>query len=192
MAVELNKTIFEATVRPDLLQAAVVAQEAARRRGTHAVKNRALASGGGGKPYRQKGTGRARQGTIRAAQFAGGGVVFGPQPRSYEKKLLKKVRKAALRSALSLRNREDRLRVVDSFGVPEIKTKLVVAELDKLGISDALIVTAERDEKLERSARNLPTVRVLAAAGLNVRDILAREHLILTDQAVAVITERLQ
>jgi large subunit ribosomal protein L4 len=192
MAAELDKTIFEATVRPDLLQAAVVAQEAARRRGTHAVKNRALASGGGGKPYRQKGTGRARQGTIRAAQFSGGGVVFGPQPRSYERKLLKKVRKAALRSALSLRNREDRLKVVESLGVPEIKTKLVVAELDKLGVSDALIVTAERDEKLERSARNLPKVRVLAAAGLNVRDILAREHLILTNEAVVAITERLR
>jgi large subunit ribosomal protein L4 len=192
MATELDKTVFEATVRPDLLQAAVVAQAAARRRGTHAVKNRALASGGGGKPYRQKGTGRARQGTIRAVQFAGGGVVFGPQPRSYEKKLLKKVRKAALRSALSLRNGEDKLRVVDSFSVPEIKTRLVVAELEKLGISDALIVTAERDEKLERSARNLPRVRVLAAAGLNVRDILAREHLILTDGAVSAITERLR
>ncbi len=192
MAAKLEKTIFEAPIRPDLVQAAVVGQHAARRSGTHAVKNRALVSGGGRKPFKQKGTGRARQGTTRASQHAGGGVTFGPQPRSYAQSIPKKVRKAALRSALSLRNKESALKVVKTFAVKEIKTKLVAEKLQKLGFDDVLIVTGERDAALERAARNLPRVRVLAAAGLNVRDVLARQNLGLTDDAVAAITERLQ
>lgn len=192
MAAKLDKTIFEAPIRPDLLQAVVVGQQAARRRGTHAVKNRALVSGGGRKPFKQKGTGRARQGTTRASQHAGGGVAFGPQPRSYGQAIPKKVRKAALRSALSLRKQEDAVQVVQSFAVPEMKTRLVVAELEKLGLSDALIVTGERDTVLERAARNIPKVRVLSAAGLNVRDVLARSHLVLTEDGLAALTERLQ
>ncbi len=192
MAAKLEKTIFDAPIRPDLVQAVVVAQQAARRRGTHAVKSRALVSGGGRKPFKQKGTGRARQGTSRASQHAGGGVVFGPQPRSYAQSIPKKVSKAALRSALSLRKQEDAVKVVKSFVVEELKTRLVVAELEKLGCDDALIVTGERDRMLERAARNLPKVRVLAAAGLNVRDVLARRTLILTEDGLAAVTERLQ
>ena len=135
MASKLEKTIFEAPIRPDLVQTVVVGQQAAQRRGTHATKNRALVSGGGRKPFKQKGTGRARQGTSRASQHAGGGVTFGPQPRSYAQAIPKKIRKAALRSALSLRKKEDALKVVKSFSVKEMKTKLVVQQLDKLGLS---------------------------------------------------------
>ena len=188
----LDPRIFEAPVRADLIHAVVVSQDAARRRGTHATKNRALVSGGGRKPYRQKGTGNARQGTIRAAQFAGGGTAFGPQPRSYAQRIPKKIRKAALRSALSLRKREDALQVVPSFELAEPKTRLVAERLRELGAEDALIVTRERDALLERSARNLRTVRVLAVAGLNVRDVLLRKNLILVGDAVDAVVERLQ
>src|SRR5262249_12307063 len=149
-------------------------------------KTRALVSGGGKKPYRQKGTGRARQGTTRAPHFTGGGVVHGPQPRSYEQNLPKKVRRAALRSALSLRSAAGQLHVADSLAIRELKTKRVVELLARVGVEDALLVTAERDPVLEKAARNLPRVRVLAAAGLNVTDVLARQHVVLTPQAVAL------
>ncbi len=188
----MDSTIFEAPVRPDLIQTVVVAQLAAKRSGTAATKNRALVSGGGRKPFRQKGTGRARAGTIRAAQWSGGGVVFGPQPRSYVQFVPKKVRKAAMRSALSLRNQEGRLKVVDAFELSDTKTKLMVEHLQELGIEDVLIVTAERDERLELAGRNLPKVRVLPVAGLNVRDIVARENLVLTREAADAIVERLR
>ena len=191
MAAKLDKKVFEAPVRSDLLHAVVVAQMAARRAGTHATKNRALVSGGGRKPYRQKGTGRARAGTTRASQWAGGGVVFGPQPRSYEQRVPKKVRKAALRSALSLRNGEGKLRVIDAIALPEPKTRHVAQKLRELEAEDALIVTAERALELERASRNLPTVRVLPVAGLNVRDVLARQHLLIEKGALALIVERL-
>ena len=192
MATALDPRIFEAPVRSDLIHAVVVGQRAAARRGTHASKNRALVSGGGRKPYRQKGTGNARQGTIRAPQFAGGGVAFGPQPRSYAQRLPKKLRRAALCSALSLRKREDALTVLAAFDLPEPKTKLVARKLAEMGAEDALIVTRERDLVLERAARNLPRVNVLSVAGLNVRDVLLRKHLILVGDAVDGIVERLQ
>ncbi len=192
MAARLDKSIFEAPIRPDLMQAVVIAQLAARRSGTAATKNRALVAGGGRKPWRQKGTGRARHGSIRTPQWAGGGVVFGPQPRSYAMDLPKKIRKAALRAALSLRHREGRLQVVKTFELEEIKTRLVAARLRELEAEDALLVTAERDLRLEKAARNLPSVRVLAVAGLNVLDVLARQHLILVGDAVRAIEERLQ
>ena len=188
----LDKHVFEVPVRPDLLEAVVRAQLAGRRSGTAATRNRALVSGGGRKPFRQKGTGRARQGTIRATQCAGGGVTHGPQPRSYVQQLPKKVRKAALRSALSFRNGEGKLQVVDSFELRESKTRAMVEKLRKLGVEDALVVTAERDLTLELAGRNLPRVNVLPVAGLNVRDVLARENLVLTKDAVAAIVDRLQ
>jgi len=192
MATPLDPKVFEAPIRPDLLHAVVVSQMAARRAGTHATKNRAGVSGGGRKPYKQKGTGRARQGTIRAGQFAGGGVVFGPQPRNYEQRVPKKVRCAALCSALSLRKSENAVKLLKSLELPEIKTRLLVQQLAKLGAEDALIVTAERDQRLELAARNLPGVRVLAVAGLNVRDVLARKNLVLVGTAPSAISERLQ
>src|SRR5262245_47206755 len=161
MATSLDPKIFEAPVRRDLIHAVVVAQHAAKRSGTAHTKSRSQVSGGGRKPYKQKGTGRARQGSIRSPQWTGGGIVFGPQPRSYAQNGPKKVRRAALCAALSLRKREDHVHVVDAFDLPEMKTKRVVERLAKLGVDDVLIVTAERDLRLETAARNLPHVRVL-------------------------------
>ena len=191
LVMDLDPKIFDAPIRSDLLFTVNVAQLAARRSGTAAVKNRALVSGGGQKPWRQKGTGRARQGTTRAPHWAGGGVVHGPRPRDYSVSVPKKVRKAALRSALSLRKREERVLVVDSLGLAEPKTKLLVAKLRELGAEDALILTRERDRVLELAGRNLPTVRVLPVVGLNVRDVLLRKALIVLRDALPALSERL-
>ncbi len=192
-SIDLSSTVFEAPTRPDLFHAEVKRQLAKRRRGTHSSKNRAAVSGGGSKPYRQKGTGRARQGTIRAPQFAGGGVVFGPVPRSYHHALPKKVRKAALRGALSHRVAESDVTVVDSLSVDEYKTREVVKVLDalSLGGGGVLIVIDEPDDKLQRSARNIPGVTVLPVAGLNVYDVLRHRKLLLTKASVAAIESRL-
>ncbi|MGE4605679.1 MAG: 50S ribosomal protein L4 [Myxococcota bacterium] len=192
-SINLSPTVFEVPTRTDLLHAEVKRQLAKRRRGTHSTKNRAAVSGGGAKPYRQKGTGRARQGTTRAAQFAGGGVVFGPVPRSYDHALPKKVRKAALRGALSHRLAEGDVTVVDSLSVDDYKTREVVKVLDalSLGSTGALIVIDEPDEKLQRSARNIPGVTVLLVAGLNVYDVLRHKKLLLTKAAVSAIELRL-
>ncbi len=192
-SVELNPAIFAVPVRPDLFHAEVRRQLANRRRGTHSTKNRAAVSGGGAKPYRQKGTGRARQGTTRAAQFAGGGVVFGPVPRSYSFSLPKKVRKVALCSALSHRVAEGGFVVVDSLSIDAYKTKDVVAILDGLSLagSGVLIVIAEPDEKLQRSARNLPGVTVQVVGGLNVYDVLRHPKLLATRDAISAIEARI-
>jgi large subunit ribosomal protein L4 len=189
---DLDPKIFDAPIRSDLLFTVNVAQLAARRSGTAAVKNRALVSGGGQKPWRQKGTGRARQGTTRAPHWAGGGVAHGPRPRDYTISVQKKVRKAALRSALSLRKREERVLVIDSLGITEPKTKQLAAKLRELGVEDVLIVTRERDRVLELSGRNLPRVRVLPVIGLNVRDVLLRKHLVLLSDALPAVVERLK
>src|SRR5512145_3133306 len=159
-SVELDPAIFEAKVRPHLFHAEVRRQLAARRAGTHATKNRAGVSGGGVKPWRQKGTGRARQGTIRAPQWSGGGVVFGPVPRDYTHKLTKKTRRAALRGALSLRAREGAVSVAQGLSLDAFKTKRVVEMLDGLGLGgrSVLIVIGEPNPHLEVSARNLPRV----------------------------------
>ena len=192
-AVDVSATVFEAQVKPDLLHAEVTRQLAARRRGTHGTKNRSAVSGGGSKPWRQKGTGRARQGTIRAAQWAGGGVVFGPVPRSYEHKLPKKVRRAALRGALSQRLKDGGITVVESFDLGEFKTRRVAEVLRGLGLGEGavLIVIEGEDLHLERSARNLPRVKILRVAGLNVFDVLRHPKLLLTREAVAAIDARL-
>lgn len=193
-SVDLDPSIFEAPVRPHLFHAEVRRQLAKRRSGTHSTKNRAAVSGGGIKPWKQKGTGRARQGTIRAPQWAGGGVVFGPVPRSYEHTLTKKVRKAALCGALSHQLREGNITVVDELALEEYKTKRVSKLLEALSLEDSgvLIVTAAEDPFLERSARNLPHVSVLRVAGLNVYDVLRHKKLLLTKAAVAAIGERLR
>lgn len=192
-SVELPAAVFEAPVKPDLFHAEVRRQLASRRSGSHSTRNRSLVSGGGSKPWRQKGTGRARQGTIRAPQWAGGGVVFGPVPRSYEHSLPKKVRRAALRSALSLRREEGAITVVDELELPEIKTKRVTQILSALSLegSRVLIVIDEANEKLERSARNLRNVGVLRVAGLNVYDVLRYPRLLITRSALAAIADRL-
>jgi len=190
--VDLSATVFEAQVKPDLFHAEVTRQLAARRQGTHSTKNRAAVSGGGSKPWRQKGTGRARQGTIRAPQWAGGGVVFGPVPRTYDQKVPKKVRRGALRGALSLRLSEGAITVVDSLDLGEYKTKRVAEILRELGIEGgALIVIDAADDHLERSTRNLPKVKVLRVAGLNVYDVLHHPKLVATKAAIAAIEARL-
>ncbi|MBW2543534.1 MAG: 50S ribosomal protein L4 [Deltaproteobacteria bacterium] len=192
-SVDLNSTVFEAPVRTDLLHAEVRRQLTRRRSGTHSTKNRAAVSGGGSKPWRQKGSGRARQGTTRAPQWSGGGVVFGPVPRSYEHALPKKVRGAALRSALSHRLAEGDITVVDSIELDGFKTRRVVEILRGLSLADVsvLIVIEGVDEHIQRSARNLPGVTVLPAGGLNVLDVLRHQKLLVTKSALDAIESRL-
>jgi large subunit ribosomal protein L4 len=190
---ELSPAVFEAKVLPHLFHAEVRRQLAARRGGTHSTKNRASVSGGGAKPWKQKGTGRARQGTTRAPQWAGGGVVFGPVPRSYEHSLPKKVRRAALRSALSHKIIEGELTVVDAFALDAYSTKRVAGILKELGIADGgvLIVIEAASPFVEGSARNLPGVSVIRAEGLNVLDVLRHRHLVMTRAAVEAVEQRL-
>ena len=192
-SVDLNSTVFEAPVRTDLIHAEVRRQMARRRSGTHSTKNRATVSGGGAKPWRQKGTGRARQGTTRAPQWSGGGVTFGPVPRSYEHSLPKKVRGAALRSALSHRLAEVYITIVDSIDLDGFKTQRVVEMLRGLSLGDlsVLIVIDVKNEHLQRSARNLPSVNVLLVEGVNVYDVLRHRKLLVTRPALVAIESRL-
>lgn len=192
-SLDLPSAIFETEVRPHLYHAEVRRQLAERRAGTHSTKNRALVSGGGAKPYRQKGTGRARQGTIRAPQFAGGGVVFGPVPRGYSHKLPKKVRRAALLSALSQRVQESAVTVVEELAVEGYKTRRVVEILEALGLADGsvLIVIEEANPEVEASARNLPGVGVVRVEGLNVYDLLRHQRLLITKGAIGRLESRL-
>jgi large subunit ribosomal protein L4 len=180
-------------VKPHLFHAEVRRQLAARRRGTHSTKNRAAVSGGGIKPWRQKGTGRARQGSIRSPQWAGGGVVFGPVPRSYEHALPKKVRRAALRAALSQRRAEGALTLLEGLALEGYRTRRMVEILRALGLSGhkVLIVIERADPFVERSARNLPGVAVLRAEGLNVFDVLRHERLVMTVGALEAVERRL-
>ena len=191
--VELSPAVFEAKVLPHLFHAEVRRQLAARRGGTHSTKNRASVSGGGSKPWRQKGTGRARQGTTRAPQWSGGGVVFGPVPRSYEHALPKKVRRAALRAALSHKLREGAVTVVDALALDGYSTKRVAGILEGLGLREggALIVIEAASPFVEGSARNLPGVSVIRAEGLNVLDVLRHRHLVMTRSAVLAVQQRL-
>ena len=192
-SVELDPVVFEAPVRAHLFHAEVRRQLADRRAGTHATKNRAGVSGGGVKPWRQKGTGRARQGSIRSPQWAGGGVVFGPVPRNHGHRLTKKTRRAALRCALSLRMKEGAITVAQGLALDSYKTKRVVEMLAGLGLSESsvLIVIPEAMPQLEISARNLPRVSVLRVAGLNVYDVLRHERLLIDRGALAALAARL-
>lgn len=191
--VELSPAVFEAKVLPHLFHAEVRRQLAARRSGTHSTKNRASVSGGGSKPWRQKGTGRARQGTTRAPQWSGGGVVFGPVPRSHEHVLPKKVRRAALRAALSHKLREGAVTVVDALALDAYSTKRVAGILQALGLREGgtLIVIEAASPFVEGSARNLPGVSVIRAEGLNVLDVLRHRHLVMTRSAVQAVQQRL-
>jgi large subunit ribosomal protein L4 len=190
---ELSPAVFEAKVLPHLFHAEVRRQLAARRGGTHSTKNRAAVSGGGSKPWRQKGTGRARQGTTRAPQWAGGGVVFGPVPRSHEHALPKKVRRAALRAALSLKIREGTLTILDALALDAYSTKRVAGILKELGVTEGgvLIVIEVASPFVECSARNLPGVSVIRAEGLNVLDVLRHQHLVMTKSAAQAVERRL-
>jgi large subunit ribosomal protein L4 len=191
--VDLDPAIFEGRIRKHLFHAEVRRQLTRRRAGTHSTKNRAAVSGGGIKPWKQKGTGRARQGTIRAPQWSGGGVVFGPTPRDYEHKLTKKMRSAALVSALSLRNKERAVVIADALELGEYKTKRGKELLGALGVADksVLLVTASAQPQLERSLRNLPGVDVIRAEGLNVYDVLRHEKLVIAKDALPALGARL-
>jgi large subunit ribosomal protein L4 len=189
--IDLADAIFGTDVKEHLFYTAVRYQMAAKRAGTHAVKGRSDVAGGGRKPYRQKGTGRARQGTISAVHYRGGGVVHGPHNRSHAHKLPKKVRKAALKSALSRRTEENALTVFDAFNMKDIKTKDFVAVMTKFKFEELLLVLAEQDENVAKSARNIPGVKVLPVAGLNVYDILDHKNLALTQSAVEAVVARL-
>ncbi|MFC4559669.1 50S ribosomal protein L4 [Virgibacillus kekensis] len=181
---ELNDSVFGIEPNTHVLNEAVIMQRANLRQGTHAVKNRSEVRGGGRKPWRQKGTGRARQGSIRSPQWVGGGVVFGPTPRSYSYKLPKKVRRLALRSALSSKAVEENIIVLDSISIEAPKTKEVVKMLEALSVdTKALIVTADKDETVVRSANNLQNVNVLTVEEVNVLDLLTHDKLIITKDA---------
>jgi large subunit ribosomal protein L4 len=186
---ELDERLFGAPVRPDLMHQVVVGQMAAKRSGTHKTKTRAEVAGGGRKPWRQKGTGRARQGSTRSPQWKGGGVVFGPQPRDYSIRVNKKVRRAALYSALTTKVDEGKIIVLDTLELPEFKTKQVAGLLAKFNVAQALIVDAAKQETAYRSAKNLQNVKYTQANFINVYDLLKHSHLVLTKDAVAKVQE---
>lgn len=188
---DLPQAIFGVPVRPHLLHQAVVMQLNNRRAGTASTKTRGKVQGSGRKPWRQKGSGRARAGSVRSPIWVGGGTVFGPLPRDYSYRIPKSARRQALLSALSLKSQEGKVVVVETPDVPEIKTRLMAEAVAALGLERALIVIAERDDRIELSARNLPHVKVLRAEGLNVYDLLRFEHLVLTRDALGKIEERL-
>ena len=184
--------VVAGAVREHLLHEMVKSQLAGRRSGTAATKTKGLVSGGGKKPWKQKGTGRARAGSIRSPLWAGGGTIFGPQPRDYSYKLPRSARKAALRAALAARHADGKLLVVDGLQLAEAKTKRMVECLHGLGVDgSALVVLAQTDAAVERAARNLPDVKVILAAGLNVYDVLGHTHLVLTRAAMEAVVARL-
>jgi len=182
--IELNESVFGIEPNTHVLHEAVVMQRASLRQGTHDVKNRSEVRGGGRKPWRQKGTGRARQGSTRSPQWVGGGTVFGPTPRSYSYKMPKKVRRLALKSALASKVKEDNIFVLEDIAIEVPKTKDVVKMLDALEVdTKVLIVTAEKDETITRSANNIQSVKVLPVDGINVLDLLTYDKLIISKDA---------
>jgi large subunit ribosomal protein L4 len=189
---ELADAVFGAEVKEHLLWEVVKAQRAAKRAGTHSTLTRANVRGGGKKPYKQKGTGNARQGSTRSPNFVGGGVVFGPHPRDYSYTVPKKVRRAALASALSLRAQEKKLVVLDKLVFEAPKTKRLVGILKLLGVPSAVVVDGKENVHLSRSIRNLPASKYLPPEGLNVYDILDHAGLVITTDAIKAIEARLQ
>lgn len=181
---EVDERVFGAEINPSLFYDVVRHDLASQRKGTAATKNKALVRGGGAKPWRQKGTGRARAGSRRSPLWRGGGTIFGPMPRCYGFPIPKKVKRAALRAALSLKRQEGKLIVLESFPLDGFKTKRVLEVLKKFQVQNALIVTDEKNPLLERSARNIPGVEVLHHHGLTVHDILSHEHLIMLKPAI--------
>ena len=188
--IELNDAVFGIEPNTHVLHSAVVLQQASLRAGTHKTKGRSEVSGGGRKPWRQKGTGRARQGSIRAPQWKGGGIVFGPTPRSYGFKLPKKVRRLAIKSALSAKVIDQDIIVLDSLSVAAPKTKEFKAILDNLKVDrKALVVTAEYDDNVALSVRNLPNAKFVPADSINVLDVLGYDKLIITQDAARKVEE---
>ena len=186
---ELNDAVFGVEINEHLVHLAVVRQLANNRQGTQKAKTRSEVSGGGRKPWRQKGTGHARQGSIRAPQWTGGGVVFAPVPRDYEVKMNKKERRAALKSALTSKVQENKLVVVDSLALAEAKTKEMQKVLTNLKADKALVVTADDDQKVVLSARNIADVQTATVNTINVYDVMKHNTVVVTKDAVATIEE---
>jgi len=187
--IELNDAVFGVTVNEHLVHMAVVQHLANKRQGTQKAKTRSEVSGGGRKPWRQKGTGHARQGSTRAPQWTGGGVVFAPVPRDYSFKMNKKEKRAALKSALTSRVQENKLIVIDELKFDEIKTKNFKAVMDNLKVAKAYVVLNSNDEKVVMSARNLPNVQTALTNTINVYDVMKGGTVILTKDAVKTIEE---
>jgi len=191
-SLDLRDEVFGGVIKTDLIHESVVRANAAERRGTHATKNRALVSGSGKKPWRQKGTGRARVGEIRNPLRRKGGTVFGPQPRSYEYQLPKKVEKGALRAALTQKLRDGEVTVVDTLSVAEIKTKAAAEMLRRLGIEGkALLVDVKPEDKLSLSVRNIEGVRIVASNRVSARDVVNSRRLVMTRAAIEKLQEAL-
>lgn len=186
---ELNDSVFGVEVNVPVMHEAVVAHLASMRQGTQSAKTKAEVRGGGRKPYRQKGTGRARQGSIRSPQWVGGGVVFAPKPRDYSVKMNKKARRLAIRSALTTRVQENKLYVLSELAFDEIKTKEMKKVLDAFDLSKALVVLDGEDGNVVLSARNIPDVKTIPASMVNVYDILKYENVVATKDAIAKIEE---
>ncbi len=188
--VELSDVLFAAPINAAVLHQVVTAQLAGRRTGTHDTKTRGEVRGGGRKPYRQKGTGRARQGTVSAPHYRGGGVVFGPHPRSYEQRLPRKMKRLALRGALTAKLGDDQLKVIDTFGLGAIKTSELASVLRALDANGRVLVVAPgRDENLELSARNLPKVEIILADSLNVVDLINADLVLIEQPALSRMQE---
>ena len=189
--IELRDDIFDVPVRVDVVHQVVCMQRQNRRAGNASTKTRGMVKGGGAKPWRQKGTGRARAGSRTSPVWRGGGTVFGPQPRSYKQKLPKKVRRLALKMALSARCQEGNLVVIDTFDLPEIKTRKFVEVMKNFGFENCLVVTPDIENQLQLSSRNAVGYQVLPVAGLNVYDILRYSKLMIVQQGLDTIEERL-
>ncbi|MCM1158435.1 MAG: 50S ribosomal protein L4 [Bacteroidales bacterium] len=186
---ELNDSVFGVEINEHLVHMAVVAQLANKRQGTQSAKTRAEVRGGGRKPWRQKGTGHARQGSTRSPQWTGGGVVFAPKPRDYSMKLNKKEKASAMKSALTSRVNEEKFIVLDEFKLDEIKTKKFVEVMNNLEVAKALVITKDNDQNLILSAKNVPNVKTVLTNAINVYDILKYDTVVITKDAVAVIEE---
>ena len=188
--IDLNDAIFGVEVNEIAEYEAIIRQRASLRQGTHAVKNRSAVRGGGKKPWRQKGTGRARQGSIRSPQFRGGGIVFGPTPRSYNYRLPRKVRQLAIKSALSQKVADDKFVVVDSINFDAPKTKEFASVLDNLKVNEkVLIVVTDDDKNAELSARNLSKVNVVTPAGVNILNVVDAQKIVITKSALSQVEE---
>ena len=188
-SMELNDTVFATEVNEHLMHMAVVGQLANKRQGTQSALTRAEVSGGGRKPWKQKGTGHARQGSTRSPQWTGGGVVFAPKPKEYSLKMNKKEKAAAIKSALTSKVSEEKFIVIDDLSVSEIKTKKIVNLLDSLKLNKALFVTTEKNDMVNASARNIPDVRTTESGSINVFDIMKYDTVIIAKDAVKKIEE---
>lgn len=188
--IDLADSVFGIEPNNSVLYDAIVMQQASQRQGTHDVKNRSEVRGGGRKPWRQKGTGRARQGSIRSPQWKGGGVVFGPTPRKYGYKLNRKVRRLALKSALSVKVQNNELLVLEALNIAAPKTKEMTAVLSSFKADrKVLIVTSEFDQNVALASRNIPGAKIVDAAGINVLDLVAHDKVIVTKEAIAKVEE---